>query len=66
MARWLHGLGVSAGEAVGPVARLAPPPQLPPNEEAGVADVVAEAARAEQALEELATVVATNHDAEAA
>ena len=30
MARYMHGLGVSAGEVVGPIARLAPPPSLPP------------------------------------
>jgi phosphoenolpyruvate-protein phosphotransferase (PTS system enzyme I) len=51
MARWLHGLGVSAGEAVGPVARLAPPPALPPASDAPDAtDAAVETERAEQAL----------------
>ena len=49
MARWLHGLGVSGGEAVGPVARLAAPPSLPPTA-APVTDIAAEAARAAEAL----------------
>jgi phosphotransferase system enzyme I (PtsI) len=49
MARWLHGLGVSGGEAVGPVARLAPPPALPPVTDHIVA-VADEAARAVGAL----------------
>ena len=49
MARWLHGLGVSGGEAVGPVARLAAPPALPPSTE-GVLDTAGEAARATDAL----------------
>jgi phosphoenolpyruvate-protein phosphotransferase (PTS system enzyme I) len=48
--RRLHGLGVSPGEAAGPVARLAPPPAMPPDERA-VEDVEAEAARALDALE---------------
>jgi len=49
MARWLHGLGVSGGEAVGPVARLAAPPALPPSTE-GVLNAAGEAARATDAL----------------
>jgi phosphoenolpyruvate-protein phosphotransferase (PTS system enzyme I) len=49
MARWLHGLGVSGGEAVGPVARLASPPTLPPITE-GMLDAAGEAARASEAL----------------
>ena len=49
MARWLHGLGVSGGEAVGPVARLASPPVLPPST-AGVVDATGETARAGEAL----------------
>lgn len=49
MARWLHGLGVSGGEAVGPVARLASPPALPPITE-GVVDAAGEARRATDAL----------------
>jgi phosphotransferase system enzyme I (PtsI) len=50
MSRWLHGLGVSAGEAVGPVARLAPPPAVPSGPDAHVSDVAAETARALDAL----------------
>jgi phosphotransferase system enzyme I (PtsI) len=49
MARWLHGLGVSGGEAVGPVARLASPPALPPITEVAV-DAAHETARATDAL----------------
>ena len=49
MARWLHGLGVSAGEAVGPVVRLASPPALPPSTEV-VVDAGGQAARALDAL----------------
>jgi phosphotransferase system enzyme I (PtsI) len=49
MARWLHGLGVSGGEAVGPVARLATPPALPPNTD-GVVDAAGETTRAAEAL----------------
>jgi phosphotransferase system enzyme I (PtsI) len=49
MARWLHGLGVSGGEAVGQVARLAPPPALPPTTDT-VTDAAAEATRATGAL----------------
>ncbi len=49
MARWLHGLGVSGGEAAGPVARLASPPALPPGTE-GVVDAARETARATDAL----------------
>jgi phosphotransferase system enzyme I (PtsI) len=49
MVRWLHGLGVSSGEAVGPVARLASPPALPPITEV-VVDAAGEAARATAAL----------------
>jgi phosphotransferase system enzyme I (PtsI) len=49
MARWLHGLGVSGGEAVGQVARLAAPPALPPTTE-DVVDSAGEAARANDAL----------------
>jgi phosphoenolpyruvate-protein phosphotransferase (PTS system enzyme I) len=53
MARWLHGLGVSGGEAVGPVARLAAPPALPPTTE-GVVDAAGESARASDALSAVA------------
>jgi len=49
MARWLHGLGVSGGEAVGAVARLASPPALFPTTEV-VVDAAGEAARAIDAL----------------
>jgi len=51
--RVLRGLGVSPGEASGPVARLAPPPQLPAAGGA-VADGEAESARAADALEAVA------------
>jgi phosphotransferase system enzyme I (PtsI) len=53
MARRLQGLGVSAGEAAAPVARLAPSPTLAPDA-APVADAAAEAARASDALEAVA------------
>ncbi len=53
MARWLHGLGVSGGEAVGPVARLASPPALP-SAVSGF-DAGEEAARAVGALSAVAT-----------
>jgi phosphoenolpyruvate-protein phosphotransferase (PTS system enzyme I) len=46
----LHGLGVSAGSAAGPAARLGTPPQLPGTEPA-VTDTRAEADRAVAALE---------------
>jgi phosphotransferase system enzyme I (PtsI) len=49
MARFLHGLGVSAGAAAGPVARLAAPPALPPDG-ALVEDIEAETVRAAEAL----------------
>ena len=49
MARWLHGLGVSGGEAVGAVARLASPPALFPTTEVVVV-AAGEAARAIDAL----------------
>lgn len=61
MSRELRGLGVSAGIAVGPVARLAAPPELP-DRDAPVADAEAEAARAAEALE----AVAAGLDARAA
>ena len=57
----LRGLGVSTGIAVGPVARLAAPPELP-DRDAPVADVEAEVARAAAALE----TVAADLDARAA
>ena len=50
MSRDLHGLGVSAGSAVGPVMRLGTPPELPDLEPA-VTDTQAEADRAVAALE---------------
>ncbi|HUO74510.1 MAG TPA: phosphoenolpyruvate--protein phosphotransferase [Solirubrobacteraceae bacterium] len=51
MTRYMHGLGVSAGEVVGPVARLAPPPSLPPIPTGTAApDPAAETARAADAL----------------
>lgn len=53
MARWLHGLGVSAGEAAGPVARLAPAPPLPASSPQ-VSDVGGEVQRAHAALERVA------------
>jgi phosphoenolpyruvate-protein phosphotransferase (PTS system enzyme I) len=53
VSRRLAGLGVSAGEAVGPVARVAPAPALPA-EPVAVADADAEVARARNALEEVA------------
>ena len=53
MAEALHGIGVSAGFAAGPVHRLAPPPDLPVP--APVADIEAEITRAAGAL---ATVAA--------
>jgi phosphotransferase system enzyme I (PtsI) len=53
MSRELHGLGVSAGVVVGPVARLAPPPALPATS-AAVADAAAEIERATAALEAVA------------
>jgi phosphotransferase system enzyme I (PtsI) len=49
MTRRLHGLGVSGGEAVGPVARLAPPPTLLADDVA-IGDVEAEVGRAVEAL----------------
>jgi phosphoenolpyruvate-protein phosphotransferase (PTS system enzyme I) len=49
MARWLHGLGVSTGEAAGTVVRLAPPPVLP-DAASAPDDLAAEAARAAEAL----------------
>jgi phosphotransferase system enzyme I (PtsI) len=58
MARWLHGLGVSAGEAAGPVARLAPPPSLPAS--GGVvadSDAGAEVERAARALGDVASLL---------
>jgi phosphoenolpyruvate-protein phosphotransferase (PTS system enzyme I) len=51
--RLLHGLGVSGGEAAGPVARLAPPPAIPPDDRT-VDDVEAEVLRAAGALESVA------------
>jgi phosphotransferase system enzyme I (PtsI) len=53
MGHRLQGLGVSAGEAAGPVARLAPPPQLPPAD-AVVSDLNTELARVAQALDAVA------------
>ena len=50
MTKDLHGLGVSAGSAVGPAVRLGTPPKLPRVEPA-VADTGAEADRAVAALE---------------
>jgi len=50
MSRDLHGLGVSAGSAAGPAARLGTPPELPAVEPA-VIDTRAEADRAVAALE---------------
>lgn len=47
--RWIHGLGVSAGEAAGPVARLAPPPALP-TADVVITDIDAEVTRATDAL----------------
>jgi phosphoenolpyruvate-protein phosphotransferase (PTS system enzyme I) len=51
--RRLSGLGVSAGEAVGPVARLAPPPPIPVDDRA-VDDVDGEVVQAAEALEAVA------------
>jgi phosphoenolpyruvate-protein phosphotransferase (PTS system enzyme I) len=50
MSKELHGLGVSAGSAAGPAARLGIPPKLPDVEPA-VTDTQAEAGRAVAALE---------------
>jgi phosphoenolpyruvate-protein phosphotransferase (PTS system enzyme I) len=50
MSKDLHGLGVSAGSAAGPAARLGTPPKLP-DVEPPVADTRAEADRAVAALE---------------
>lgn len=61
MSRELRGLGVSAGIAVGPVARLAAAPELP-DVNAEVEDVEFETARAAEALE----AVAADLDARAA
>ncbi|MBJ7521076.1 MAG: phosphoenolpyruvate--protein phosphotransferase [Solirubrobacteraceae bacterium] len=61
MSRELRGLGVSAGIAVGPVARLAAAPELP-DVNAEVEDVEFETARAADALE----AVAADLDARAA
>ena len=61
MSRELRGLGVSAGIAVGPVARLAAAPELP-DVDADVEDVEFETARAAEALE----AVAADLDARAA
>lgn len=49
MSRTLRGLGVSPGEASGPVGRLEPPPEIPA-QSAEVADVAVELTRAEDAL----------------
>src|SRR5438874_11987758 len=49
VSRRLAGLGVSAGEAIGPVARIAPAPALPVEADL-VSDPEAEAARAHDAL----------------
>jgi phosphoenolpyruvate-protein phosphotransferase (PTS system enzyme I) len=49
MSKELHGLGVSAGSAAGPAARLGTPPKLPDVEPA-IADTQAEADRAVAAL----------------
>jgi phosphotransferase system enzyme I (PtsI) len=49
----LSGLGVSAGEAAGTVARVAPPPSIP-SEDRAVDDVAAEAMRSTDALEAVA------------
>jgi phosphotransferase system enzyme I (PtsI) len=51
--RRLHGLGVSGGQAAGPVARLASAPGLP-SEEHPVDDIVTEAATAADALDGVA------------
>jgi phosphotransferase system enzyme I (PtsI) len=53
MSRLLNGLGVSAGSAAGPAARLGTPPRLPDLEPA-VADARAEADRAVAALDAVA------------
>ena len=50
MSKELHGLGVSAGSAAGPAARLGAPPKLPDLEPA-ITDTQAEADRAVAALE---------------
>ncbi|HEY8625017.1 MAG TPA: phosphoenolpyruvate--protein phosphotransferase [Solirubrobacteraceae bacterium] len=49
MSRTLRGLGVSPGEASGPVGRLEPPQEIPA-QSAEVADVAVELTRAEDAL----------------
>jgi phosphoenolpyruvate-protein phosphotransferase (PTS system enzyme I) len=52
--RRLAGIPVSAGEAAGPVARVAPPPALPEEGGAVASDPSAEAARATDALDAVA------------
>lgn len=64
MSDTLHGLGVSSGEAAGPVARLAPPPQLPPAD-AAVSDLTTELARVGDALDAVATELDTRASATA-
>ncbi len=51
----LQGLGVSAGEAAGPVARLAPPPQLPPATEIASSEIKSELGRVRDALDAVGT-----------
>ncbi|MGO9902789.1 MAG: phosphoenolpyruvate--protein phosphotransferase [Solirubrobacteraceae bacterium] len=51
----LQGLGVSAGEAAGPVARLAPPPQLPPATEIASSEIKSELTRVRDALDAVGT-----------
>ena len=49
MPRVLHGIGVSAGSAVGPALLVGPPPQVPPDEAASI-DPAADWSRIEAAL----------------
>jgi phosphotransferase system enzyme I (PtsI) len=52
----LVGIGVSPGTTYGPVARMSPPPTLPPDLEP-VSDVIAEIAAAESALHAVASTL---------
>ncbi|HEY2948314.1 MAG TPA: phosphoenolpyruvate--protein phosphotransferase [Micromonosporaceae bacterium] len=61
MPETLRGIGVSPGTAGGPVARMAPPPVLPPPR--SVADPVVEAARAVAALATVAADLERRADA---
>lgn len=59
--RILHGIGVSAGTAVGPLVRLTPPPSALDNEP--LADPAADGARVRQALTQVAAGLSARADA---